>query len=63
MVLGLLKWLKETLFYERKKYKDMNFAQKEGKSILRRKRKFMSFRIKEKLILRVSGGKRRSFST
>ena len=32
MVLGLLKWLKETSFYERKKkiLKNMNFAQKES---------------------------------
>ena len=34
MILGLLKWLKDTSFYERKKernyYKNMNFARKES---------------------------------
>ena len=34
-----------------------------GKVILRRKEEFMNFRIKEKLILQISGGKKRSFST
>ena len=65
MVIGLLKWLKETRFYEKKKkdsYKDMSFVQK-GKCILRRKGECMNFWRKESLILQISRGKRRSFST
>ena len=43
MVLDLLKWLKETSFYEKKKnYKNMNICTK-GKFILRIKKQFMNF--------------------
>ena len=35
----------------------------EGKFTLKRKEKFMNFQIKKKLLLKISGGKTRSFST
>ena len=64
MVLGLLKWLKGTRFYERKKKNTIKtYPSTKGKFTLRTKEGFMNFWIKEKLMLRVSGGKRRSFST
>ena len=52
MALGLLKWLKETPFYERIK---KNLLEKhelctEGKFVLRRKEEFMNFWIKGNLI-------------
>ena len=53
--LGLLKWLKEIRFYEKKKeiiIKTWNFEQQES-----------WYWVTEKLILRISRGKRRSFST
>ena len=50
MLLALLKWLKETLGTK-------------GKFLPRRKEEFMNFWIKEKFMLRISGGKKRSFST
>ena len=50
MLLALLKWLKETLGTN-------------GKFLPRRKEEFMNFWIKEKFMLRISGGKKRSFST
>ena len=49
MVLGLLKSLKETGFYDRKKknyYKSMNFSRK-GSFISRRKDELMNFSDKE----------------
>ena len=45
MVLDFLKWLKETIIYEKKErnhYKNMNFCIKR-KFILRRKKEFMNF--------------------
>ena len=44
MVLELLKWLKETSFYEKneRNYKNMNFCTK-VKFTLRRKKEFMNF--------------------
>ena len=54
MVLGLLKWLKEF-----NQEKEKLFPA--GKFILRRKEEFMNFQIKEKLILCISGNKRRIF--
>ena len=55
--------VKKTRFYERKKKNHEDITFHERKVMLRRKKGFMSFWIKEKLMLRVSGGKRRSFST
>ena len=65
MVLGLLNWLKETRFYEGKKKTITKKTKYEEnrKFIWRTKEEFMSFRIKEKLILRISRGKGRFFST
>ena len=60
--LGLLKWLKEIRFCEKKKeiiMKTWNFAQQESWYWEEKKR----LRVTEKLILRISRGKRRSFST
>ena len=48
---------------ERKKLLQRHELCMKGKFILRRGGEFMNFRIKEKLILRISGGKRRSLST
>ena len=42
-------------------YKNMNFVCAKGKFILRRKEEFMNFRIKEKLVLWISGSKKKSF--
>ena len=52
-------------FYERKKLLQKQELRIKGKLILRRKEKFMlrTFWIKKKVILRISGSKRRSFST
>ena len=44
MVLDLLKWLKETIFYKKSKKlsKNMNFCTN-GKFILKKKKEFMNF--------------------
>ena len=64
MVLGLLKWLKDTRFYKRKKGIIIKaWTLHERKVHIKKKEEFMDFRIKEKLILRISGSKKRSFST
>ena len=64
MILGLLKWLRETNFFEKKK----EVLQKQelctkGKLALRKKEEFMNIWVKGKLILRISGSKSRYFST
>ena len=66
MVLALLKWLKETRFYERKKKirHDIYWLHElftKGKFIPRKKEEFINFRIKEKFMLRISGSKRDLF--
>ena len=68
MVLGLLKWLKETRFYERKKKirHDIYWLHElftKGKFIPKKEEEFINFWIKEKFMLRISGSKRGSFST
>ena len=55
MVLGLLKWLKDTRFYKRKKGIIIKARTlHERKVHIKKKEEFMDFRIKEKLILRIS---------
>ena len=51
MVLGLVKWLKGTSFYERKKVSWKHELCTKGKFILRRKKEFMNVRINKMLIL------------
>ena len=64
MVLDLLKWLKETTFYEKKKeiIKTWTFAHKES-SYKEETKSSWIFWVKEKLILWISGSKGISFST
>ena len=60
MFLCLLKWLKITGMYVRKKLRKYELSSK-GKWILQRKEEFMHFRIKEKWMLRISGSKENLF--
>ena len=63
MVVMVLKWLKETRFYEEKKEIIITTRTlHERKVHVKKKVEFMKFRITEKLILRISVRKRGSFS-